>query len=108
MTRRNLLLASTLSSGGGVQEPEWPVYLTSGEPSEIDSQLYNYLRAILPDGVYNLPITEYNIGSIIINYYGTYCHVVRIAVFPDVEFINLFYMGETLEDVMIYSLYGNN
>lgn len=107
MTRRNLLLASTLSSGG-VQEPEWPVYLTYWEPSEIDSQLYNYLRAILPDGVYNLPITEYNIGSIIINYYGTYCYVGRIAVFPDVDLINLFYMDDALESEMIYPLYGNN
>lgn len=105
MSRRNLLLASTLSSGG-VEEPEWPVYLTVDEPSEIDSQLYNYLMAILPEGYYNLPITEYNIGSIVINYYGDYGYVNRIGVFPDEKCISLFY---TLwEDQWVHMLYGNN
>lgn len=62
--------------------------------------------AILPEGYYNLPITEYNIGSIVINYYGEYGYVNRIGVFPDEKFISLFY--PVWGDQMIYSLYGNN
>ena len=69
MTRRNLLLASTLSSGGEVEEPEWPVYLTLySDSGETGTQLYNYLISILPeDAQITLPTTEYKIGDIIIN-----------------------------------------
>lgn len=72
MSRRNLLLASTLSSGG-VQEPEWPIYLTIYQNNgETGIQLYNYLISILPeDTTITLPTTEYKIGDIIINGYGT-------------------------------------
>ena len=70
MSRRNLL-ASTLSSGG-VQEPEWPVYLTLGDNGDVGIQLYNYLISILPESMQIfLPTTEYKIGDIIINGYGT-------------------------------------
>ena len=71
MSRRNLLLASTLSSGG-VQEPEWPVYLTLGDNGDVGIQLYNYLISILPENMHIiLPTTEYKIGDIIMNGYGT-------------------------------------
>lgn len=84
MTRRNLLLASTLSSGGGVQEPEWPVYLTLGDNGDVGIQLYNYLISILPeDTSIILPTTEYKIGDIIINGLGAVniCRVVGTAKF---------------------------
>lgn len=82
MSRRNLLLATTLSSGGGVQEPEWPVYLTIGDNGDVGTQLYNYLISILPeDATITLPTTEYKIGDIIVNGYGTatMCRVLGIA-----------------------------
>lgn len=67
MSRRNLLLASTLNSGGA-EEPEWPVYLTIGDNGDVGTQLYNYLISILPeDTSIILPTTEYKIGDIIIN-----------------------------------------
>lgn len=70
MSRRNLLSASTLSSGG-VQEPEWPVYLTLGDNGDVGIQLYNYLISILPeDTVITLPTTKYKIGDIVINSWG--------------------------------------
>lgn len=81
MTRRNLLLASTLSSGG-VEEPEWPVYLTLGDNGDVGIQLYNYLISILPENMpIILPTTEYKIGDIIINGWGAVnmCRVVHDA-----------------------------
>lgn len=83
MTRRNLLLASTLSSGGGAQEPEWPVYLTLAQDNgETGIKLYNYLMSILPgDTSIALPTTEYKIGDIIINGWGAVimCRVLGTA-----------------------------
>ena len=76
MSRRNLL-ASTLSSG--VEEPEWPVYLTLYQNNgETGIKLYNYLISILPEDItIILPTTEYKIGDIIINGWGavTDCRV---------------------------------
>lgn len=72
LTRR---MTSAFSAGGGgvVEEPEWPVYLTYDDYNgDVGIQLYNYLISILPEGTpIALPTTEYKIGDIIVNGWGT-------------------------------------